>query len=75
MIIFSTHSLVKSEQRNIRKELVVKAVNKPDYEFKGRGDRRIVYKKFSRIYLKVIFRKESKNIIIITQHWDKTFKP
>lgn len=75
MIIFTAHALIKLKQRNIRKELVVKTVKNPDYEFSGCGDRKIAYKKFGKIYFKVIFRIEGKNIIIITQHWDKTFKP
>lgn len=75
MIIFTAHALVKLEQRNIRKELVLKTVKNPDYEFRSQSNRKIIYKKFSKRYFKVVFKKESKNIIIITQHWDKTFKP
>lgn len=75
MIIFTAHALLKLEQRNIKKELVIKSLKNPDYKFRGQSNRKIIYKKFSKRYFKVIFKKEGKNIIIITQHWDKTFKP
>ncbi|MBU4369638.1 DUF4258 domain-containing protein [Patescibacteria group bacterium] len=71
MIIFTQHSLIKLSQRNISKEIVKKVVKSPDFTFKSYSNREIAYKGFKKLYLKVIFRKENKNIIIITQYWTK----
>ena len=71
MIIFTQHSLVKLSQRDISKELVKKVVKSPDFIFKSYSNRKIAYKRLGRLYLKVIFRKENKNIIIITQYRTK----
>lgn len=71
MIIFTQHSLLKLEQRGITKNLVIEAIRKPDYTFKSYSDRKISYKKFIKLYLKVIFKKEGKDILVITQYWEK----
>ena len=75
MVIFSEHSLLKLQHRNIEKSLVIKTIQKPDYKASGYSNRKIAYKKFELLYLKVVFTEENDNIIIITQHWDKQFKP
>ena len=74
MIFFTQHSLLKLKQRKISKSLVVKALKNPDYVLKSHSDREIVYKKSSKLYLKIIYREESEDIIIITQYWTKTIK-
>jgi hypothetical protein len=74
MIFFTQHSLLKLEQRKISKGLVVEAIESPDYVSESYSDREIVYKKFSKFYLKVIYREERGNIIIVTQYWTKTIK-
>ena len=75
MIIFSEHSLLKLKQRNIEKILVIKTIHHPDYTAQGYSNRKIVYKKFEHLYLKVVFMKHNDDYLIITQHWDKNFKP
>ena len=74
MIIFTQHALLKLRQRNISKKLVVEAFKSPDHSLESRSNRNIIYKKFSRLYLKVIYREESENIVVITQYWTKTIK-
>lgn len=69
MIIFTQHALLKLQQRNIKKNLVIKTLNEPDTTFATYGDRVASFKKFGKLYLKVIFRKEGRNIVVITQHW------
>lgn len=69
MIIFSSHSLAKLKQRNLKKELVIETLTDPDSTKPSHGDRTIAFKKFGKLYLKVVFRKEGANIIVITQHW------
>jgi len=70
MIIFTQHSLLKLKQRRIAKNLFIETLRKPDHAFKSYSDREIYYKKF-KLYLKVIFKKGGKDIIVITQYWEK----
>lgn len=75
MIIFTEHSLLKLKQRKIRKDLITETLNKADFKFLSYGNRKIAHKKFSKSYLKVIYKEENKNLIVITAYWDKQFKP
>jgi len=74
MIIFTQHALLKLKQRGIKKDLVIKTLNHSDYNFRTYKERMVALKKFGKNYLKVIFRKEDKNIIVISQHWVEKFK-
>ena len=74
MIIFSQHALLKLEQRNISKLLVARTLASPDCEFDSCKNRNAIYKKFGKLYLKVIYKKEKGDIIIITQHWEENPK-
>ncbi len=71
MIIFTNHAILKLMQREISKTIVIKALNSPDYKFNSYSNRIIIYKKFDRLYLKVVYRIENNNIIVITQHWEE----
>ena len=71
MIIFTSHALLKLKQRGISGMAVKRALRSPNYEFSSYSGRRIIYKKFDKIYLKVIYKKEDDNIVVITQHWEK----
>ena len=74
MIFFTQHSLLKLKHRKVSKNLVIEALENPDYVLKSYSDREIVYKKFNKLYLKVIYREESENIVVITQYWTKIIK-
>jgi len=74
MIIFTQHALLKLKQRDIPKGLVLKTLEFPDYQFSTHGNREIKYKKFGRLYLKVIYKKEQGDIIVITQYWEENPK-
>jgi hypothetical protein len=69
MIIFTQHSLLKLRQRSIKKQLVIKTLSAPDKVLETRGDRKAAFKKFGKLHLKVIFRREGKEVVVITQHW------
>jgi len=69
MIIFTNHALLKLSQRKISKIAVIKTLEYPDYKSPSYSDRMIAYKKFDKMYLKVIYKIEKDNIIVITQHW------
>jgi len=71
MIIFTQHALLKLEQRGISKIVVKETLCSPDYKFPNYSDRKIVYKKFDRLYLKVIYKIEGEDIVVITQHWEE----
>ena len=70
MIIFTNHALIKLKQRRIPKIVVKRTLKSPDYKFSSYSERQIAYKKFDKIYLKVIYKKERDNIIVITQYWE-----
>jgi|AntAceMinimDraft_18_1070375.scaffolds.fasta_scaffold35897_2 hypothetical protein len=74
MIIFSSHSLLKLKQRDISSQLVKKALKLPDHQFSSYSDRKIVYKKFNNLYLRVIYKEKRNDIFVITQHWAKRIK-
>ncbi len=74
MIIFTRHSLLKLKQRNISPQLVTKTFKSPDYQFTSCSNREVIYKKFNRLYLRVIYRREREDIIVITQYWTKRIK-
>lgn len=71
MIIFTRHSLLKLEQRGISEVAVRKTLKAPDYKIPSYSDRIIAYKKFDKLYLKVIYKIENGNIVVITQHWEE----
>ncbi|PIS39438.1 MAG: hypothetical protein COT33_01950 [Candidatus Nealsonbacteria bacterium CG08_land_8_20_14_0_20_38_20] len=71
MIIFTNHALLKLRQRGISPEVVRKTLKSPDYTIPSYSERIIVYKKFDRLYLKVVYKVEEDNIIVITQHWEE----
>lgn len=69
-IIFSSHALIKLAQRNLTKEMIIAVVRKPEYITTAR-DQLHAFKKFRKLYLKVIFTRTENSIIVITQHWVK----
>jgi len=71
MIIFTDHALLKLSQRGISKITVIKTLKSPDYKFPSYSGRIITYKKFDKLYLKVVYKIEDGNIIVITQHWEE----
>ena len=72
--VFSNHALLKMGQRNIDKQFVLKTVNSPDFSQPSRNFREEFYKKFGGKYLKVVVKKEEKNIVVITAHWIAKYK-
>jgi len=66
-IIFSRHALIKLEQRGLTKEAVIKTIMEPVY-ITAVADQFHAFRKFGRLYLKVIFARSEKRIIVITQY-------
>ncbi len=71
MVIFTHHALLKLKQRGIKKDSVTQTLHKPDHVSPSHNQRSIVFKKIGSMYLKVVFRKEEEDIVVITQHWVK----
>ncbi|OHA00241.1 MAG: hypothetical protein A3C07_01790 [Candidatus Sungbacteria bacterium RIFCSPHIGHO2_02_FULL_47_11] len=67
-IIFSRHALIKLEQRRLTKEVVVKTIGSPSY-LTTAGENTHAFRKFGKLYLKVIFTRTQNSIMVITQHW------
>ena len=74
MIIFTRHAILKLGHRGIKREMVIRTIRNPDHAESSYGDRRVVFRRLGKLYLKVVFRQEGEDIIIITQHWIKKLK-
>ena len=74
MIIFTRHSLLKLKQRRISKIVVRKTLKSPDYKIPSYSDRMIAYKRFDKLYLKVVYKIEEGNMVVITQYWVEKLK-
>lgn len=75
MIVFSDHALRKMEQRHLKKEWVLMTLDTPDNKTSGHENRMIAYRKIDKLFLAVVSVKEDGNIVVITAHWKKGFKP
>ena len=75
MIEYTNHALRKIKQRHLRKEWIQRTLENPEFKRKGYSNREIAYKKIGKLYLSVVFMKENKNTVVLTAHWDKSFKP
>jgi hypothetical protein len=71
VIIFTNHSLLKLKQRKIPRKFVIETIKSPDHVGESYSDRKTCFKKFSKLYLKVIYKNEVNNVVVITQHWVK----
>lgn len=66
-IIFSRHALIKLEQRNLTRDMVIHTIEYPS-RLETVGGQMHAFKKFKRLYLKVIFVRTENEIIVITQY-------
>ena len=55
--------------RNIERKHVENTIKNPDDYAKGQENKIVLYKKFNKIYLKVVIVKETNEVIVITNHW------
>lgn len=75
MIEFTDHANRKIKQRNLKKTWIRETLKKPEFVIPSYGERKVAYKKIGKLYLAVIFIEEDKNLIVLTTHWEKEFKP
>lgn len=71
MIIFTNHALLKLKQRRISKTAVRETLKSPTHRAVSYSGRLIAYKKFDKLYLKVIYKIEEGDTVVVTQHWTK----
>lgn len=67
-IIFSRHAKLKIIQRKIPMRAVVAVVHFPDVRMPGQNLREELYKRFGKIYLKVVIKQKQSKTVIITAH-------
>lgn len=75
MIEFTNHAKRKIKQRNLKEAWILETLKNPDFVFPSYKNREIAFKKIGKLYLAVIFTKEGQNVLILTAHWEKSFKP
>lgn len=68
-IVFSQHASLQIKQRNLPKDLVVRAVKESDMNSPSYGFREERYKKFGKLYMKVVVQEEIDKVLVITAHW------
>ena len=68
-IIFTKHLRVKLEQRKINRVFVIETIKNPYLVRPTYGFREELYRKFSKLFMKVIIKKRGKYIIVLTAHW------
>ena len=75
MVEFTDHALRKMAQRNLTKAWVKEVLENPEYIYPSYQNREIAYRKIGKLYLAVVFVREEENVVVLTAHWDKEFKP
>ena len=69
-VIFTKHLRIKLEQRRINKAFVLETIKNPDLVKPTYGFREELYRKFSKLFMKVIvLKKRNGHIIVLTAHW------
>ncbi len=48
---------------------MIKTLKSPDYTFPSYSGRIVSYKKFDKLYLKVVYKLKKEDVLVITQHW------
>lgn len=73
-IIFSPHAALKITQRKLSRQTIIETVAHPNFSRPSYGLREELYRKFGKNYLKVVVKRESGQIIVITAHWVASLK-
>jgi len=68
-MIFTRHALLKMGRRNLSQEIVADTVRFPEVIRESWGGRKECYRRYGRVYLKVIIKRERTVILVLTAHW------
>ena len=66
---FTIHAERKISERNIRKDLVTRTIENPDATVGGRENTKIAQKEISKKMLRVVFRENEYDYIVITAYF------
>ena len=67
-IVFTQHALLQIKQRSLLKDQVTKTITAPDMVSLSYGFREERYKKYGKLYMKVIVQEEVDKVLVITAH-------
>ena len=70
MIYYTVHAKARMIFRGITEEMVKNALVKPDKIGIGYEGKNLVFKKFSKGIIKIVFKKKKSSVIIISVIWD-----
>ena len=70
MIYYTVHAKARMIFRGITEEMVKNALVKPDKIGIGYKGKNLVFKKFSKGIIKIVFKKKKSSVIIISVIWD-----
>ena len=70
MIYYTVHAKARMIFRGITEEMVKHALVKPDKIGIGYEGKNLVFKKFSKGIIKIVFKKKKSSVIIISVIWD-----
>lgn len=74
VIEFTNHAKRKIKQRNLKEKWIKETVLNPEFVKNSYQNRQIAYKRYGKLYLKVVFVKEGDKIIVLTAHFEKGAK-
>ncbi|MEO0093793.1 MAG: DUF4258 domain-containing protein [candidate division WOR-3 bacterium] len=69
-IIYTHHAKMRLEIRGITEEMVAKTLSEPDEAGKGYKNRNLVFRTFPQGRIKVVYKVENEEIVIISVMWD-----
>jgi len=68
-VIFTKHFLKKLEQRKINRQFVLETIKNPSLIRPSYGLREELYRKFGKLYLRIVIKRRKEHIIVLTTHW------
>jgi hypothetical protein len=68
-IVFSNHARIKIAQRKISRSYVIRTLSSPNFIRYNLSGHHNFYRKFTKLYLKVVAKKLNGSTIAITVHW------
>ena len=68
-VIFTKHLIIKLGQRKINRQFVLETIRNPVLIRPTYGLREELYRKFGKLFMKVIIKKRQEHIIVLTAHW------
>lgn len=74
-IVFSTHALLKLNQRALDKLKIIETVMNPDFTQPSYSFREARFKRYANNHLKVVVTVKTKHVLVVTAHWVAKLKP